>query len=117
MHTKSCYVVVQANVKSTALVQCWDCSLCAVEGLLMVLPLYFLFLQGTTQNLITVLTRIGMCMIFLFFFFFSLQSKHHDEYSVYEAREKGKTASENQNKLTEMLTCHVVPKFARCSQQ
>ena len=79
----------------------------------MVLLLYFLFLQGTTQ--ITVLTRIGMCMIFLFFF--SLQSKHHDEYSVYEAREKGKTASEKQNKLTEMLTCRVVPKFARCSQQ
>ena len=82
----------------------------------MVLPLYFLFLQGTTQ--ITVLTRIGtcMCMIFLLFFIL-LQSKHHDEYSVYEAREKGKTASEKQNKLTEMPTCRVVPKFVRCSQQ
>ena len=51
------------------------------------------------------------------FFFFPLQSKHHGEYSVYEAREKGKTASKKQNKLTEMLTCRVVPKFVRCSQQ
>ena len=46
-----------------------------------------------------------------------MQRKHHDEYSVYEARKKGETDSGKQNKLAEMPTCRVVPKFVRGSQQ